>query len=240
MNARSWDALSRAVRHSAKGSTLDEMIQLHHGSRPVPKHSLANVRRVVYTRIDDIPWLLKTAGATAPTAGLRVEASPFVPTSVPAGPSQPETEEAAQTLDDLKGEEDVFEQGVDVENITQAIDAEQSKAAPPAATPEELAAAETIATAYRRYIERNRRRRTNSAEEVRRRVFAKFFAEGQKMDWPHPYYRMLFFGPIPHLYIAVEHMRAHLYEARSAARKKSLIVQHLDLENVQSSLTQMK
>ncbi|KAI0757678.1 hypothetical protein C8Q80DRAFT_1134850 [Daedaleopsis nitida] len=239
VNAKNWEALSRVVRHSAKGSTLDEMIQLHHGSKPIPKHSLPNVRRVVYNRVDDIPWLLKTAGSSAPIVGLRAEASPFVPTSVSGGLSQPEAEGAVQTFEDMKGEEDILEQGVDVENITQAIDAEQSKAAPPAATPEEIAAAETIVMAYRRYIERTRRRKKNSTEEVRRRAFVKFFAVGQKMDWPHRYYRMLFFGPIPHLYIAVENMRAHLYEARSVARKKSIIVQHLELENVQSSLTQM-
>ncbi|KAI0757675.1 hypothetical protein C8Q80DRAFT_1134839, partial [Daedaleopsis nitida] len=238
VNARSWDSLARTVRHSVKGSVLDEMIQLRHGSKPVQKGSLPNVRRVVYSRLEDIPWLLKTAASNGAVDGLRAEAAAFVPTQLAMSAAQSEEDTAQLTTEDFKGD-DELEQGVDVENVTQAIDAGQSIAAPVAATAEELAAAETILTVYRQYVARTRVRPKNTAEATRRRIFSAFSSEGQKMQWPHRYYRMLYLGPIPHLYIAVEHMKNHLHEARSVARKKFNVVQHLELESVQSSLTQM-
>ncbi|KAI0353179.1 hypothetical protein OH77DRAFT_635660 [Trametes cingulata] len=51
--------------------------------------SLANVRRVVYHREQDIPWLLRTGGTSVPRpAGLRVEGAPFIPSRVSAEPVQ--------------------------------------------------------------------------------------------------------------------------------------------------------
>ncbi|TFK88273.1 hypothetical protein K466DRAFT_598787 [Polyporus arcularius HHB13444] len=238
VTARSWDSLSRLIRHSAKGSALDEMIQLHHGSRPVPKTGLPNVRRVIYNRLEDIPWLLRTSGSSGSSGGLRPDAMPFVPTTVP----QPESEDVAveeNTAEADLAEEDAVEQAVDMEGITQAIDAEQTNIGPAAPTPEEITAADTIASAYKRYVARTRSRKKNAAEETRRRIFSDFSTQSQTMEWPHRYYRMLFLGPIPHLYIAVEGMKNHLHEARSIARKRFNVVKHLELENVKSSLTQM-
>ena len=224
---------------------MDEMIQLHHGAKPVPKTSLPNVRRVVYNRLEDIPFLLRTDASNTATAGLRADAAPFVPTRAGAGaePSQPESEEPAadEVPEEDRGEDDIIEEGVDLENITQAIDAAQSTvAAPVALTAEEIAAGEKIAALYQQYVARTRLQKKHAGEEVRRRVFAEFHAQSAKMEWPHRYYRMLFLGPLPHLYIAVQNMKNHVHEARSAAKKKFNIVKHLELETMQSSLTQMK
>ena len=69
------------------------MIQLHHGSKPLPTTNIPNVRRVVYNRLEDIPWLLKTDGTSAPNAGLRAEARPFIPTQIATKATQLEEEE---------------------------------------------------------------------------------------------------------------------------------------------------
>ncbi|KAI0353180.1 hypothetical protein OH77DRAFT_635648 [Trametes cingulata] len=58
------------------------------------------------------------------------------------------------------------------------------------------------------------------------------------MDWPHTYYRLLYQGPTPHLFIVTEGMKDHLYDAKNNAKKRLNFVQHLELENVQSTLTQ--
>ena len=60
------------------------------------------------------------------------------------------------------------------------------------------------------------------------------------MNWPHRYYRMLFLGPISHLYVVVERMKNHLHEARSVVKKMLNAVAQLEIENMQSSLTRMK
>ncbi|KAI0716097.1 hypothetical protein C8T65DRAFT_606293 [Cerioporus squamosus] len=240
VTARSWDVLARTVRQSVKGSSLDEMIQLHHGSLPVPKSTIPNVRRVVYNRVEDIPYLLKTDASGAVTGGLRAEAAPFVPVRLPSelegqdGPSEETVEE-----NKFGGDEDIIEEVVDMENIAHVIAAEQANVAA-TLSPEEVAAAQTIAVAYQRYISRLRWLKKAPVEETRRRTVSTFYTQGLTMEWPHRYYRMLFLGPIPHLYIAVESMKNHLHEARSAARKRFNIVKHLELENVQSSLTQLK
>lgn len=219
------------------------MIQLHHGSHPVPKSTVPGVRRVVYNRVEDLPYLLKTDATGSAAGGLRAEALPFVPARLPASSSElegedgPSEEPAEETR--LVEDEDVLEQAVDMENLAQAIAAEQANVAA-AMTPQEVAAATTIASAYQRYVARLRSRKKYPSEETRRRIFASFFTQSQTMEWPHRYYRMLFLGPIPHLLIAVEGMKNHLHEARSVARQRFNIVKHLELENVQSSLTQLK
>ncbi|TBU42438.1 hypothetical protein BD309DRAFT_866309 [Dichomitus squalens] len=239
VTARSWDQLARVVRHSVKGSSVDEMVQLHHGPRSDGRKSLFNVRRVVYNHLEDIPWLLKTEGSTTAFADhTRTEAALIVPATPPQGNTELEDEEDRDDAEDE--EDDTAEQGVDAEHVAHAIDSDYTTAAPTAPTVEEIAAAKTIAEAYRRYVSQKQKRvKRKSSEEIRRRIFASFLAEAEKMDWPHRYYRMLFLGPIPHLYIVVESMKNHLHDARSEAKKRFNIVQHLELEKVQSSLTQL-
>ncbi|KAI1785582.1 hypothetical protein LXA43DRAFT_1185708 [Ganoderma leucocontextum] len=238
VNAKTWDHLARVVRHSVTQSSLDEMIQLHFGPKSGDKRSLFNVRRVVYNRLEDIPWLLKTDGSLSAPTGLRAEAPAFVPASAPPNATQPEEEEEEESHTVEDGEEEVVEHPVDVEDVAQVINADYAPVAPTAPTPQEIAAATTIAEAYQQYRALKSVNR-KSSEETRRRIFASFTAQAAKMDWPHQYYRMLFLGPVPHLYIVVESMKNHLHDARSVAKKRFNVVAHLELENMQSSLTQM-
>lgn len=217
------------------------MIQIHHGSRPVPKSSVPNVRRVVYNRLEDIPWLLKTGGSSVPVASLRAEAAPFIPTRASADAVQETGDDADDAAEDGALEdmaEDDVQQVVDMDNIAQAIDAEQANSAPIAPSAEEIAAAQAISEAYRQHMARALLRKTTAKEEKRRRVFAAFADAAQSMDWPHAYYRLLFLGPIPHLFIVTEVLKGHLYEAKNNAKKRLNFVMHLELENMQSTLTQ--
>ncbi|KAI1785420.1 hypothetical protein LXA43DRAFT_132940 [Ganoderma leucocontextum] len=238
VNAKSWDHLARAVRHSVTDSSLDEMIQLHYGPKSGGKKSVFNVRRVVYNHLDDIPWLLKTDGSlSAPTTGLRAQVSSFVSVAIPMSSTQgPDEEEEPHAAEDV--EEEAVEHPVNVEDVAQAINADYVTAAPTALTVEEMAAAIIIAKAYQQHRALKHVNR-KSSEETRRRIFASFSAQAAKMNWPHKYYRLLFLGPVPHLYIVVESMKNHLHEARSVAKKRFNVVAHLELENMQSSLTQM-
>ncbi|KAI0770957.1 hypothetical protein BD413DRAFT_613484 [Trametes elegans] len=251
LRAKSWEHLARAVRSSVSGSPLDEMIQLHHGSKPIPKSTLPNVRRVVYTRIGDISWLLKTGGSSAPLAGLRAGAAPFVPTRASAPDLQDAEGDAEDGVEEdvCEGEgedgkagededEDARAQAVDVDDVALAIDAEQAHAAPVAPTDAEVAAARTLAQVYRQHAARAARRAAKSEEERRRRVFAAFAEHARGMAWAHAHYRLLYRGPVAHLYIVAEGLKGHLYEAKNAAKKRLNIVKHLELENVQSTLTQ--
>lgn len=220
---------------------MDEMIQLHHGPVPVPKWTISNVRRVIYNRAEDIPWLLKTGGSSTPLAGLRAEAAPFVPTRASTDAVQELGDDAEPAPEDGRLEdmaENDVEQAVDMDNIAQAIDAEQANSAPIAPTAEEITAAQKISEAYRQHLARVRLRKTTAGEEKRRGVFTVFAQAAQSMDWPHAYYRLLFLGPIPHLFIVTEFLKDHIYEAKNNAKKRLNIVMHLELEAMRSTLTQ--
>ncbi|KAI0641201.1 hypothetical protein C8Q79DRAFT_992409 [Trametes meyenii] len=241
VNARSWDHLCRAVCNSTSGTPLDELICLFHGSHPLPKAQLRDVRRVVYNRLEDVPWLIKAGGTSVPHAGLRAEATPFIPTRPSAEEVQEnEGDEAGafegERPDDMN--DDVLEQAIDTDNIAHVIDAEQANSGPVAPTDEEIAAATTIARAYRRHAARTRLRTVKPREEKRRRVFDAFFAESHKMVWPHTYYHRLYLGPIPQLYMVAEGLKNHVYDAKNNAKKRLNFVKHLELETVQSVLTQ--
>ena len=61
------------------GSALDEMVQIHEaGKGNSQSPPFLNVRRIVYTRLDELPALLNPAAKST----LRVDAAPFVPLHV--------------------------------------------------------------------------------------------------------------------------------------------------------------
>ncbi|KAI0327262.1 hypothetical protein GY45DRAFT_1428013 [Cubamyces sp. BRFM 1775] len=240
VTARSWEDLARHVRRSVSDSPLDEMVLLHHGSRPVPNSSIPYLRRLIFNRHEDIPWLLRIGGSSAPGVGLRADTAPFVPVSVLQG-VQAADEDAEEPIEETQDMgEDVLEQAVDVDNIAHAIDAEQTNSAPAAPTEREVNAAKAIASAYQRHLAQVRLRKTTPKEEKRRRVFASFLEQSQKMQWPYAYYRMLYQGPIPHLYIVADGIKNHLHEAKSAAKKRFNFAKHLELEAVSTALTQTR
>ena len=54
VRALNWNDLARAVRQSTSRSSLDEMVQLYHRLAPQENLSPRHVRRVVFTRTEDI------------------------------------------------------------------------------------------------------------------------------------------------------------------------------------------
>lgn len=214
------------------------MIQLNYGPITAQRKSVFNVQAVVYNRLADIPQLLKNAESLSAPTGRGEPATSVVPVSPPVDHAPPEEEEELHALEDGEGELTV-EHPVDVEDVAQVINADYITTAPTEPTAEEIAAARTIAEAYQRYHAHNVTNR-RSSEETRRRIFDSFSAHAVKMDWPKRYYRMLFLGPVPHLYIVVEGMKNHLYSARSIAKKRLNVVAHLELENTKLALNKMK
>ncbi|KAH9891312.1 hypothetical protein C8Q73DRAFT_119576 [Cubamyces lactineus] len=241
VSATSWEDLARHIRRTSSGTALDEMILLHHESYPVLRNPMRLVRRVIFNRLEEIPWILKTGGPDAPSAGRRADDFPLVPVIdiQEAHNADEDTEVMLEESQDVGG--DIFEQGVlDVENITLTIDAEQANRAPAAPTEQEIQAAQTIASAYQRHLARERLRKTTPREEKKRRIFASFLEQSQKMEWPYVYYRLLYQGPIPHLYMVADGIKTQLHEAKSEAKKRFNLARHLELEAVSTALTQTK
>ncbi|OBZ79120.1 TPR and ankyrin repeat-containing protein 1 [Grifola frondosa] len=250
VTARSWEYLARTVRSSVTGSPLDEMIQLHDATRMVRNMELPNVRRIVYKHLDEIPGLLNSGGLLLSKTVLRGEALPFVPTrpgsaNVASGDQTNEllpvsadvSVDADPLFDDDEGNDDIIENTVNVDDIAQAIDAGQTNSAPAAPTEAEVAAANAIQVAYRQYLARRRTTTKTTLHEMRRRIFTAFQEASHTMQWPHKYYRFLYLGPLPHLLVCLECMQNHIHTAKNHARKRFMVVQHIELENAQAAFS---
>ncbi|OBZ65569.1 hypothetical protein A0H81_14438 [Grifola frondosa] len=57
------------------------------------------------------------------------------------------------------------------------------------------------------------------------------------MQWPHRRYRFLYLGPLPHLLICLEYMRNHILNEKNYARKRFMVVKHVELENAQATFS---
>lgn len=128
----------------------------------------------------------------------------------------------------------------DVDDITRAIDSGEVNSAPEAPSLQEVEAANTIVACYRRYSSRMSSGKRKTYEVMKRRLYTAFREEAKKTSWPHTFYRLLFLGPLPHLLAVVEAMKNSLYEAKNSAKQRLNSVQHLELETVGSSLTEIK
>ncbi|KAI0935696.1 hypothetical protein AcV5_004043 [Taiwanofungus camphoratus] len=251
--AHSWESLARAARrYSTMGSSLDEMIQLHEASRTSPHlATFPNVRRIVYNTIDEIPTLLTSEALSLPKNALRGDAAPFVParqtdaaahqtSEMLADVAEVLTEEPAQPLDgipeDVQGDDDI--EHSDAEDIV--ID--QTNVAPVMPSEQEIKAGCVILNAYRKYVLRHSNNRSDgitALNAMRHRVAATFLTASQTMDWSSRYYRMLFLGPIAHLYVCVECIYDHVQASKARAKKRLTQVVHKELEDVNQELTHL-
>ncbi|KAI0696497.1 hypothetical protein C8T65DRAFT_583394 [Cerioporus squamosus] len=252
VSARFWDDLAKTVRHSVSGeSSADELVQLHFGSLPDRLPSLPGIRHVAYKQVEDIPRLLgsdmlgvldtvSSSHSSHPSANVPDTTAPRFPTETA------ETSDVSSAHDIDRGaeeEENDARETTDLtgnlEEITREMDSGRADAGPKAPSAEELKAASTLATAYRRRISTQMAGKRKPFEEMKRRIYAAFLQEARKAGWPQTYYRLLFLGPVPHLFAVVEAMKYNLYNAKNNAKKRLNLVQHLELETMRSSLTEI-
>ena len=164
---------------------------------------------------------------------------------VPAAGEPPALASASFTDRDQK-DHDRSESGVEavadavVDDITRAIDSDELDSTPRAPTAQEVNAANVICAFYRRRSARKAGRgKSKTCREMKIGIYTTFLKESQNMEWPNVFYRLLFLGPVPHLFVVVESMKNSLHEAKDAAKQKLNLVQHLDLETVSSALTDL-
>lgn len=232
----------------SSASSVDELVRLHHG--PTPHISTGRyIRHVTYTHVEEIPRLLNAdslglfnvvvvpSEPGPPTASLPVDES-----TVSISPAQADHRvmiaSTPSPAEDNKEEIAVEPPVENAEEIVLAINAEEVVDSQAPST-EKLHAAMTFATFYRRRTERQSGRKKKTSEETRLRIYATFLEESKKFESSHRYYRLLFLGPLPHLFAVVESIKNHLHDAKNNAKKKLNIVQHLELENMGSSLTEI-
>ncbi|RPD59349.1 hypothetical protein L226DRAFT_576154 [Lentinus tigrinus ALCF2SS1-7] len=240
VSARFWDQLAKTVRRSVSGeSSSDELVQLHYGALPNPAPSLPDIRHVAYQRVEDIPRLLNADALNI------FDAVSSGPTHPPTDVSYTTTQASsvpAPSVDDADQDDDVggtMDPDGNLEEFAREIYSSEADAGPKVPSANEFKAASTLAAAYRRRISRQTAGKRKPLEEIKQRIYAAFLAEAQRAGWSKSYYRLLFLGPVPHLFVVVEAMKNHLYNAKNNAKKRLNFVQHLELETMRSSLTEI-
>lgn len=224
------------------------MIQVYDASKPGPSGSpLPNVRRIVYKSFDELAIILKTGHAPASAPGPASDVIPAAPTQTleasineddSVAPPQYEhiTGEPADELEEAEetGVEAV-EQPVDSEGIPVSIEQPVVTSAEP--TPEQLAAAYVALSTYRQYL-RRRGFEMSRVRGMRVRLHASCYKVAMTTDWTRrSLYRVLFLGAVPHLLVCLECTCEYLHEAKTQAKKRVKLVQHSELEKVDSEIT---
>ncbi|KAI0656836.1 hypothetical protein C8Q70DRAFT_1046658 [Cubamyces menziesii] len=219
--AKSWGELIRAVCASTSGSDLDEMIRLCHNAEPTRGGEFPHVRRVVFSRQDRILAALSIE-EPSPFASDQMHA-----TSVP-GPMSP----SQQTPDPPTLQPSEPEPAVSLQNDP-AVDVGEHEGAHLSAL--ELQAAIKIAKVFQQYRERTQAKR-DALDEKRRRISSYLRAQAQSLSWTSSLARLLFLGAMPHVYLSIECTLNLLDEAATRTKERLKVVDHQELEEVQSAL----
>ncbi|KAI0353177.1 hypothetical protein OH77DRAFT_1497420 [Trametes cingulata] len=244
--ATSWDGLARAVRASTIGSNQDEMIQLWHTSVPNVDRGLPNVRRIQFTRPQDILAVLnvKDPFASEPSSlHSNSETGPLSfgpPAPSPRTGNRPHPSREDDVL--LVSHDDVDEVSTAVLGQPAASAASQADKDPvddsvvPSLSMQELAAALKISEVFKQYRRRVQAKR-DVLEEMGRRIYMQFRERAQRrLLWPTLRCRLLFLGVLPQAYLEVECARNRLSAAKTDAQERLKTVEHRQLEYMQSTV----
>ncbi|KAI0820632.1 hypothetical protein BC628DRAFT_1543902 [Trametes gibbosa] len=239
--ATSWSGLARAVRSSTVGSDLDEMVQLWHTAVPMPNITLPSVRHIPFAQNTDLEAILNIGQ-------LR---ELVVPPSLPAAASRstdellpPETKTRVPTNTDgndrtrLEGIEERRLNGQRARQDTDGTDNIGIQRDAPSLTPRERAAATLIAETFKQYCTRVRAQR-DTLQERKLRIYMQFRTHAQKKEWSTSMCRVLFLGPLPHAYFAIECTKDHLGTAIARTKAELKSVNHRRLEDMQGTMERL-
>lgn len=227
------------MRASTTGSDLDEMVQLWHPAQRAEIDSFQHVRRIPFRRNEDLSALFTTALplGTQPTLGTSNTAPlSTAPSAGLASVAASERCDAADARNDARdGESDRVTPVQPLEPVDSGADEAEDT---PSLSAHELAAATTIAEAFKQYWARVQAKR-DSVQEMRRRIYMQFREQARKKPWTRPLCCTLFLGPLPHAYFALECTKGHLSAAMASMRERLKSVSHQKFEVMLSALDRL-
>ncbi|KAJ3877376.1 hypothetical protein F5051DRAFT_453113 [Lentinula edodes] len=237
VEARQWSDIAHAVRHSTRGSTMDEMINVVHKDRyNNTRFAPSGVRIVVYDKIESLPQLLvEGIPPAAPSINdnaprdvrLRATAAPFessltqftsVTVQAEATPGQGDSDDVTMDLntEPIEQVEDVAQQTIpsSIDNTLDNPLVQEPEILE--ATEDEHQNATIIQQAYRRYSTRKVKERTQLS--VSR---DKWFDEYLKMKGvPDGRYRKMMLGPLPHILVFIDLLHIGTQELKNSTKKR--------------------
>ncbi|KAJ7451061.1 hypothetical protein FB451DRAFT_1284562 [Mycena latifolia] len=232
VDAYSWPSLTRAVRSSTEGSTLDEMVQLLHAPRP-QSPAIRGVRQIVYEKYEDIPRLL---GASSSFASTNSAAHEHQTVPVVSAPQAEQREDADDAPEDGDIDAD--------ERLPDDVPLQMPVLEPVARSEEELATAAKIRTAILRAHQRVEQRKRGAGKSSLAAGLSEFFTqcrdESVTMDRPHRLYRVYFLGPLPHLLLCLDIVFARAQKEAKQIMKDLSTAEHEALEILDKKLTDVQ
>jgi hypothetical protein len=254
--AQGWPQLARAVQSSTTGSSMDELIQVVQEGKPSPKWPIKGVRFVHFEDHNDIFSLLTNRHSLPPQHltpfSFNVNAPEFVPrpavmeSSVDIPPAAMGDTGAHEPVDQLEelGQRELDEEEFKFEPSAEAgdtealarSDARAQETIPP--SEQELKAASVIQGVYRRTLRRGVSQ--DGLAAIRAMHFKSYLIQAKEMEWPYRCYRLLFLGPIPHLFVCLDAVLAHMRSSKNKLKKRLRVAQHEELEELSQQQTQVK
>lgn len=229
------------------------MVQLYDAKKGTSTvSSLKNVRRVVYRKVSDIASLLcvgTSAVATGGPSGSSGESTiPHQKSTLEPTHAALERYESARDVDENASpitEDDVADAAPPVVNLDDdALAFEEPDAAIAQLAQDKLKAAHTFAKFYRaRWNRKMSVAKTKLATVIHLR-FAHTYRTAYTnssydwVDFKHRQYRLLLLIPLPYGMVFLEHVHNHLHETKNCLKKRLKTVKHLELEEVNSKLTE--
>lgn len=260
MEARDWNALAREVRdRSTSGSPCDEMVHLYDVKKGPSNSSFKNVRRIVYSRIDEIAALLRGGARfvppSGPVSGSTCRVAPIPQQTSTSSPAQTSSLLAAHRSSGYEEDDGAPPEDEDADAAPPAVNLdddglafEEPSAAVIQLAKEKLDAAATFAKYYRaRCIRKTSTAKTKTAIVIHLRFVRTYRAAyhfasdgGEQEEYKRRKYRLLLLIPLPFGMAFLEHVHNHLHDKKNHLKKRLKTVAHLELEKVNNEITECK
>ncbi|KAF9219473.1 hypothetical protein BS17DRAFT_760990 [Gyrodon lividus] len=231
----SGDGFLRALQLYDNLSVIEGFVQLVHKSMVSATRSISpRIKQIVYNKVDEIPILL-APHLVAVRSVLRADAPAFVPRA-------PHTIQANTGTQD----EDTQEEGPEVHGELLDILPEPQQGAEDAvlspvvdklirpAEPSDIqvAAARVFQVAYRKRSERLRRSVRTGINAERHAIFEACLKRVESSGWEPSPYRLLYLGPFPHLFLALEKGAATAHAIKTRTKGRWMAEGHERLEEL--------
>ncbi|KAF6765917.1 hypothetical protein DFP72DRAFT_996790 [Ephemerocybe angulata] len=236
---KSWGQVARAVQQSYIESHMDDMVQLcllqkkHDKQWPAPK----GVRRVFFSKLEDVPTILSTGP-------MRADAAPFVPKGLAkagAGASVA-VDENEESVEQTIEQPDADAAGlVDSRDLVDTLATTAAPLAVEKISDGQKAIAARLTARYRRVL---RTRKLERAKTSTQKAYDSFFdtclKASKDMAWPHGFfYRKLYLGLVPHLLACVNGVESYAHSAKAKAKKRLRKDEKQDLEGLNKRITEL-
>lgn len=216
VEARKWDELAELVRNSNEQASLGEMLRLLHRPKlsKLPDKD-RGVHDIFFYKDEEIISLLSGYSPT-----LRVNVAPFPSKENDPSVGEAPIESKDIAMDPLLSSIDIGPRhGAGVDSAGGVIERIAVFKVHDFPT-QEFVAARTIQAAYRKATRCKSRKMQSGPQATREAFFNSCALIARGMNWPTPYYRLLFLGPLTHALFTADWIYQFAHSSKQKAKRQ--------------------